>query len=50
VIREVDEAVEFTNASPYPDPSVAFDDLYTDSIYVTRKFNDSTYGTLEAAR
>ena len=50
VIKEVDDAVAFTNESPYPDPSVAFDDLYTDSVYVTRTFNDSTYGTLEAAR
>lgn len=30
VLAEVDAAVEFTNQSPYPDPSVAFDDLYTD--------------------
>lgn len=30
VMAEVDEAVAFTNASPYPDASVAFDDLYTD--------------------
>lgn len=30
VLQEVDEAVAFTDASPYPDPSVAFDDLYTD--------------------
>lgn len=27
---EVDAAVAFTDASPYPDPSVAFEDLYTD--------------------
>jgi TPP-dependent pyruvate/acetoin dehydrogenase alpha subunit len=30
VLAEVDDAVAFTDASPYPDPSVAFDDLYTD--------------------
>ena len=29
-LAEVDEAVAFTDASPYPEPSVAFDDLYTD--------------------
>lgn len=32
VLAEVDEAVRFTDESPYPDPSVAFDDLYTDSL------------------
>ena len=31
VLAEVDEAVRFTDDSPYPDPSVAFDDLYTDA-------------------
>jgi pyruvate dehydrogenase E1 component alpha subunit len=30
VLAEVDEAVRFTNASPYPDARVAFEDLYTD--------------------
>jgi pyruvate dehydrogenase E1 component alpha subunit len=30
VLEEVNRAVEFTNDSPYPDPSVAFEDLYTD--------------------
>lgn len=30
VMDEVDEAVRFTDESPYPDPSVAFEDLYTD--------------------
>ncbi|GGM05133.1 thiamine pyrophosphate-dependent dehydrogenase E1 component subunit alpha [Nakamurella endophytica] len=30
VLAEVDEAVRFTDESPYPDPSVAFEDLYTD--------------------
>ncbi|MCH6472557.1 thiamine pyrophosphate-dependent dehydrogenase E1 component subunit alpha [Sinomonas terrae] len=34
VLREVDEAVEFTDRSPYPDPSVAFKDLYTEPIGV----------------
>jgi pyruvate dehydrogenase E1 component alpha subunit len=32
VLAEVDEAVRFTDESPYPDPSVAFDDLYTDQL------------------
>jgi pyruvate dehydrogenase E1 component alpha subunit len=32
VLAEVDEAVRFTDESPYPDPSVAFKDLYTDPI------------------
>ena len=32
VIEEVDEAVRFTDESPYPDPSVAFKDLYTEPI------------------
>ena len=40
----------FTNASPYPDPSVAFDDLYTDSIFTHHTFNGSTFATLEAVR
>ena len=31
ISREVDEAVKFTNASPYPEVSVAFEDLYTDA-------------------
>lgn len=30
VLAEVDEAVRFTDESPFPDPSVAFADLYTD--------------------
>lgn len=32
VLVEVDEAVRFTDESPYPDPSVAFKDLYTEPI------------------
>lgn len=32
VLAEVDEAVRFTDESPYPDPSVAFKDLYTEPI------------------
>ena len=32
VMAEVDEAVRFTDESPYPDPSVAFKDLYTEPI------------------
>src|SRR6476661_5331377 len=39
VLKEVDDAVAFTDASPYPDPSVAFDDLYTDSIFTHHTFN-----------
>ena len=31
IAAEVDDAVKFSNASPYPDASTAFDDLYTDS-------------------
>ena len=30
VIAEVDEAVAFTDASPFPDPAIAFADLYTE--------------------
>lgn len=30
VLDEVDQAVQFSDDSPYPDPSVAFEDLYTD--------------------
>ena len=29
-LAEVDAAVAFSDSSPYPEPSVAFDDLYTD--------------------
>ncbi|MFC7605147.1 thiamine pyrophosphate-dependent dehydrogenase E1 component subunit alpha [Streptosporangium amethystogenes subsp. fukuiense] len=32
VMDEVDRAVEFANESPYPEPSVAFEDLYTDEV------------------
>jgi pyruvate dehydrogenase E1 component alpha subunit len=32
-MAEVDDAVAFSEASAWPDPSVAFDDLYTDSEY-----------------
>ncbi len=32
VLEEVEEAVRFAEASPYPDPSVAFKDLYTEPI------------------
>ena len=35
VLAEVDEAVRFTDDSPFPDPSVAFADLYTEPIGVT---------------
>jgi pyruvate dehydrogenase E1 component alpha subunit len=33
ILAEVDAAVEFSENSPWPDASVAFDDLYTDSEY-----------------
>lgn len=33
VLAEVDDAVRFSDDSPYPDASVAFDDLYTDTVY-----------------
>ncbi|GAA2250611.1 thiamine pyrophosphate-dependent dehydrogenase E1 component subunit alpha [Herbiconiux moechotypicola] len=33
VDAEVDAAVKFSDDSPYPDPSVAFEDLYTDEEY-----------------
>ena len=32
VLEEVEESVRFTDASPFPDPQVAFQDLYTDPI------------------
>jgi TPP-dependent pyruvate/acetoin dehydrogenase alpha subunit len=32
VLSEIDEAVRFAEASPQPDPSAAFDDLYTEPI------------------
>jgi TPP-dependent pyruvate/acetoin dehydrogenase alpha subunit len=50
VLREVEEAFEFTNDSPYPDASVAFDDLYTDSKFAVHTYNDSSFGTLENVR
>ena len=34
VLAEVDAAVRFSDDSPYPDPSVAFEDLYTDRLAV----------------
>lgn len=33
IVAEVDEAVRFAEASPYPDPAAAFDDLYTETEY-----------------
>lgn len=33
VLAEVDAAVEFSENSPWPDASIAFEDLYTDSEY-----------------
>ncbi|MEY2916228.1 MAG: hypothetical protein RL454_1157, partial [Actinomycetota bacterium] len=33
ILAEVDAAVEFSTNSDWPDASVAFDDLYTDSEY-----------------
>ncbi len=50
ILREVEEAFVFTNESPYPDASVAFDDLYTDSKFAVHTYNDSSFGTLENAR
>ncbi len=35
VMAEVDEAVRFTDESPFPDPSVAFQHLYTDDDTLT---------------
>ncbi len=35
VLAEVDESVRFTDESPFPDPSVAFADLYTEPIGAT---------------
>lgn len=37
VVAEVDEAVRFATESPYPDPEVAFQDLYTDSMQGARR-------------
>lgn len=31
VAKEVDDAVKFSDASPYPEPRVAFEDLFTDA-------------------
>ena len=36
VLAEVDEAVRFSDDSPYPDLGVAFEDVYTEPIGVTR--------------
>jgi acetoin:2,6-dichlorophenolindophenol oxidoreductase subunit alpha len=36
VLAEVDEAVRFSDESPYPDPSVAFKDLYSEPIGAAR--------------
>jgi len=35
VLEEVEEAVRFTDESPFPDPAIAFKDLYTEPIGVT---------------
>ena len=35
VLEEVEQAVRFSETSPYPDPSVAFKDVYTEPIGVT---------------
>ncbi|MBM9465960.1 thiamine pyrophosphate-dependent dehydrogenase E1 component subunit alpha [Nakamurella sp. YIM 132084] len=50
VLREVDDAVAFSDQSPYPELSVAFDDLYSDSRFAVHRFRDSSFGTLEAVR
>ena len=31
VAQEVEDAVKFSDASPYPEPKVAFEHLYTDA-------------------
>ncbi len=31
IAKEVDDAVKFSNASPYPEAKAAFEDLYTDA-------------------
>lgn len=36
IADEVEEAVKFADESPYPDPEVAFEDLYTDPSEVAR--------------
>lgn len=36
IADEVEEAVKFANESPYPEPEVAFEDLYTDPSEVAR--------------
>lgn len=36
VLAEVDEAVRFTEEGPFPDPAMAFADLYTEPIGATR--------------
>jgi TPP-dependent pyruvate/acetoin dehydrogenase alpha subunit len=41
VMAEVDEAVRFTNESPFPDPSVAFQHLYTDDDTLTLAGGDA---------
>ena len=50
VLREVDEAVAFTDASPFPAATVAFDDLYADSVYTHHTFRDTTFAVLEPVR
>ncbi|MBX3597726.1 MAG: thiamine pyrophosphate-dependent dehydrogenase E1 component subunit alpha [Rhizobiaceae bacterium] len=36
VAQEVEDAVKFTDESPYPEPGVAFEDLYTDTYELER--------------
>ena len=32
MLQEVEDSVTFTNESPFPEPSVAFADLYTEPL------------------
>lgn len=36
IMAEVDASVQFANDSPYPDPSVAFKDIYTETMRATQ--------------
>ena len=45
VLQEVEEAFRFTDESPFPDPSVAFADLYTEPIAIDPTHLSRTYST-----
>lgn len=45
VLEEVEEAFRFTDESPFPDPSVAFADLYTEPIAIDPTHLSRTYST-----